>query len=441
MTHMIDARKELLTRCDIQRSYKTINIPDSAGYIKVLSSDAGGSHGQNVHVAVIDEVHAHKNRELIDVLQTAIGSRKQPLIIYTTTADFQRESICNELYKKGKGVQNYDAEVGTGIDDARFLPVIYEIEDNEDYRDPKVWAKVNPNLGVSVSEEFIREEVKEAEQNLAYQNTVMRLYFNKRTKTDVQAIDLTQWEACKWQYPVRDTNDKKVLCTPRRWREDQFNWLKSEPCYAGLDMSSVNDLTSFVLWFPRKKIVIPFFWLPGANADVRQRRDGVPYQTWIKYKYIRKTPGEYVDQEAVIKTIKKMFKHFNVKQIGIDPYGAQWVFPTLMDLVGEDRVFQVSMTGRYMTDPYKDVVRMIGAGELNHGGNPILSWMAGNLVVKEAHDGRIHPHKVASIEKIDGIIAMFCALAVWRRNAEEKKNVYNDRKGGLLFDELFEDED
>ena len=143
---------------------------------KVISADADTKHGYNTHLAVINELHAQPNRELVDVLGTSTGSRRQPLILYITTSDYERPSICNEKY-------DYATKVRDGIiDDASFLPVVYEATKDDDWKDPKIWRKANPNFGISVSEEYLARECKRAQEVPSYENTFKRLHLNIRTE-------------------------------------------------------------------------------------------------------------------------------------------------------------------------------------------------------------------------------------------------------------------
>jgi phage terminase large subunit-like protein len=190
---MITQEPELDSRARIYKGHKSVVLKDDPGSVfKVLSADADTKHGGNSHLVLIDELHAQPNRELVDVLQTSMASanRPQPLLVHITTADFDRESICNEKH-------DYACKVRDGIiEDESFLPIIYEVTKDDDWKDERVWHKANPNLGVSVSLDYLRRECKRAQDTPTYENTFKRLHLNLKTQNDVRWLQLDRWDAC-----------------------------------------------------------------------------------------------------------------------------------------------------------------------------------------------------------------------------------------------------
>ena len=185
---MVQAEPELQRRARLY--VNAITAPDTGSVLKVVSAEAYTKHGVNAHGVIIDELHAQPDRELVDVLTTSTGARRQPLIVYITTADWDRDSICNEKY-------DYACKVRDGIiDDSAFLPVIYEAGPQEDWTDPAVWARANPNLGVSVSREYLQRECQRARETPSYENTFKRLHLNMRTQQDVRWLSSDAWDAC-----------------------------------------------------------------------------------------------------------------------------------------------------------------------------------------------------------------------------------------------------
>ena len=229
----------------------SIVIESMGSSFKAISADATTKHGFSSHFVVMDELHAQRDSELVDVLLTSMGARRQPLMVYLTTSDFERPSVCNEKYE-------YATKVRDGIiEDPSFLPVIYEAEQDADWTDPEVWEKANPNLGVSLSREYLERECRRAKESAAYINTFKRLHLNIRTQADVAWIEMDKWSACE--------------------RELHPDDLEGRPCFAGLDLASTRDLTAFVLYFPDDDhAVLPFFWVPREGALQRERRDRVP---------------------------------------------------------------------------------------------------------------------------------------------------------------------
>ena len=279
---MVLAEPELLARGRV--FLNNIVVEATGSELKVVSAEAYTKHGVNAHGVIIDELHAQPNRELVDVLTTSTGARRQPLIIYITTADFDRESICNEKY-------DYACKVRDGIiADPAFLPVIYEAQRDDDWTSPAVWARANPNLGVSVSREYLERECRRAQETPTYENTFKRLHLNLRTQQDVRWLSIEAWDACGDE-PVDESA------------------LDGQACFAGLDLSTTTDVSALALVFPDSDgtvAVVSRFWIPGDNAEKRERRDRVPYQTWCRQGLIDMTPGNVIDYERIRSAINEL---------------------------------------------------------------------------------------------------------------------------------------
>ena len=191
---MIARDPDLASRSRVYRSFKSIEFPDNSVY-KALSSDADTKHGLGAHLVIVDELHAHPDAELVETLVTSTAARRQPLVIYITTADYNRVSICNQKYEYACKVRDQILE------DSSFLPVIYEALPDDDWTDPEVWRKANPNLGVSVKLEYLERECRRAKAEPSYQNTFRRLHLNQRTSQDTRWLSVEDWEACKVELP------------------------------------------------------------------------------------------------------------------------------------------------------------------------------------------------------------------------------------------------
>lgn len=396
---MILNKKHLELKTKIYATYKSIEYPRGVVY-KALSADADTKHGFNTHFVVVDELHAQPNRELVDVLVTSTGSRRQPLVWYITTADYDRESICNEKY-------DYACKVRDGIiEDASFLPVIYEASTDDDWTSPEVWAKANPNLGVSVSREYLERECKRAQETPAYENTFKRLHLNIRTQQDVRWLPIEAWDAC----------DAPVVPSE----------LEGRPCFAGLDLSTVRDISAFVLVFPGSPAyVLPFFWVPADNIEQRERRDRVTYATWVRQELVKATPGNVIDYDQIRADINELGQRFNIRKIAADRWNASQIVTQLM---GDG--FEVVYFGQgfqSMTSPTKEVERLVLDKEIAHGGHPVLRWMMSNCAVEIDPAGNIKPSKKKSTEKIDGVVSMIMAVGV---SGDDGGSVYESR--GML---------
>lgn len=372
---------------------KSIVKPDNS-FLQVISADASYQHGGTTHLAIIEELHAQPNRDLVDVLTTSMASlnRKSPLTIYVTTADFDRPSICNEIYKRACDVRDNGGNPSKPGCDPAFLPVIYEVKKDEDWRDPAVWARANPNLGVSVSIDHLRRECKKAEETPAYENTFRRLHLNQRTQTDTCAVPMHLWDATA---PGPD-----------------YDSLLGQMCWAGLDLASVTDLCAFVLLFRVDEgyRVLLYCWAPQEKVLEREKSDRVPYSLWEQQGHLKLTAGNRADYDVIRADIGRLGEQFNIQKIAADPWNATQL---LNQLQGDGfSVVEFRQGYKSFTAPTKEMLALVGAGQLFHGGNPLLRWMAANLATEEDAAGNLKPSKSKSRDRIDGMVATIMALGV-----------------------------
>lgn len=392
---MLQANQTLLDRVRIFRSLKSIEYPEGTTF-RALSADAHTKHGFNSHFVVVDELHAQPNRDLVDVLVTSMGARLQPLIWYITTADYARESICNEKLDYAHKVQR------GAIDDPAFLPCVFEAQPEDDWESPEIWRKANPNLGISVSEEYLARECQRAKDQPTYLNTFKRLHLNMKTTSDVAWFGAGVWDRCGEEFDLRN--------------------LEGRECFAGLDLSTTTDISAFVLVFPPDEeggpvYVVPFFWIPGDRAEERQKRDRVPYQTWVREKRITATEGNVVDYRIIRRDINEIGRRFQIKEIAFDPWNASALVSDLQDDGFEMIQFRQGYPS--LTGPSKELEALVLSGRLRHGGNPVLKWMASNVMIESDHAGNIKPSKKKSTERIDGIVALVMALGRMDLRTEE----------------------
>ena len=405
---MVESSQFLSDRIETFR--RSMVYASTASSYKVLSADAHTKHGQNPHAIIFDELHTQQTRELWDTLQTGKGARTQPLTVAITTAGFDFESICREVYEYARGIRD-----GL-IEDPSFYACIFEAEEDDDWTDPKIWAKANPNLGVSVSEEFLREEMKKAQHSLAYQNTFRRLYLDQWTRQRDRFIDLSAWDACDGEV------DREAL--------------KGRRCYAGLDLANTTDLNALVLVFEPDEDdvldVLPFFWVPEDRMRERVERDRVPYDAWVRAGFIETTPGNVADHRTIQRKICELRDEFEIAEIAFDRWGSVQIAAGL-----QDEGFTMASFGQgfaSMAGPTKELLKLIIGKKLRHGGNPVLRWQADNLVVKQDEAGNVKPDKARSSERIDGMVALVMALdRTLRHEAEpDGPSVYEERGAFVL---------
>ncbi|MGB9845922.1 MAG: terminase large subunit [Desulfotomaculales bacterium] len=400
-------------RCKIIDSVKRIVVPSTESFYQVLSAEAYTKHGFNVHGVIFDELHAQPTRDLYDVLTDGSGdARTQPLFFLITTAgdDPDRTSICWEVHSYAKDVLE-----GRRVDDT-FYPVIYGLEEDDDWKDEKNWYKANPSLGHTVKIETVREAFLKAIDNPAKERAFRQLRLNQWVKTKTSKwVSLEKWDAC----------------TSEIWSPEE---LRGRECFGGMDLSSKLDITAFVLLFPpavddSKWRVLWRFWIPEENMKERVRKDKVPYDRWVRNGYIKTTPGNVIDYDFIKADILGLRDLYDIKEIGYDPWNALQVALQLAD-EGLTMV-EVRQTYKHMSPAMKELEKLIVSRRLEHGGNPVARWMFGNLEVKQDENDNIRPVKAKSTERIDGIVALINALARAILHEQPKRSVYEER--GLLF--------
>ena len=386
---MVKASPGLRSR--IQTFVANLHREDTNSKFEPLGADEDSMDGLNVHGVIIDELHAHKNRRTYDVLNTAMGARRQPLMFIITTAGFDRESICWQEHDYGVKILE-----GTIEDDAYFV-YIATIDAEDDWADESVWAKANPNLDVSVKRDNIAAAVAKAKQVPGEQNALLRLHMDVWTEQAERWIDMATYAACDQPFAAGD--------------------LRGRPCYAGLDLSTTTDISALELWFPPEDEgepvqVLSFFWVPEQNIAKRARADRVPYDLWAREGYIKPTAGNVVDYDVIRTDINDYATIYEIKEIAIDRWNSTQLQTQLMGDGFE--VVQYGQGFASMTAPTKEIERLILERGIGFGGNPVLRWMFSNVAVEQDAAGNLKMSKKVSSERIDGpvALAMACGRAV-----------------------------
>lgn len=398
---------------------KSIVDEDDFSAYRVISADPDSAHGGNTSLAVVDELHTLPNRDLIDAINTSTVNRVQPLIVYLTTSDYERpESICNEVYDRA-------CQVRDGVlKDPTFLPVIYEAPKDADCGDPEVWALANPNLGVSVSREAIVLKWEEAKDSPPLLNTFKRLHLNIRTDAAEAWISFDQWARCNGMVDIKS--------------------LLGRVCYGGLDLAATSDATCLALWFPMEDEpdqVLLYCWMPRATATKRENKNSQLWRQWIATGLVTPTEGNSTDYDVVRRDItgvmpgtteltgESLADKFDIREIAVD---RNFQGQQLMMQLQDDGLEVVPFGQGFMSmaAPTRDLYDLVVDGNLNHGCNPVLTWMIGNVMVETSPAGTWKPSKKASSQKIDGAVATIMALGRATVNREEP-SPYDGGKGLL----------
>ena len=406
----VEMSPALMKRSKLMGATKRIVNYSNAGYYQVLSAEVGGKHGFSVSGLVFDEIHTQPNRQLYDVLtKGSSDARQNPLHFIITTAGNDRHSIAYELHTKA-----VDILEGRRVDPT-FYPVVYGLKDDEDWEDEANWYKVNPSLGYTVDIERLRDAYREAKQNPADEITFKWLRCNMWVSSTVAWIPDAIY--MRGNEPI------------------DMDALAGRDCYAGLDLSSTGDITALVLIFPprdeeEKYVLLPYFWIPEETIPRRVKANSVPYDIWEKQGYIMSTEGNVIHYDFIEKFIMDLSEKYHILEIAVDRWNATQM---IQNLEGEG--FTIVPFGQgfsSMSAPTKEFYRLLMEGRIIHGGNPVLRWMAGNVVIDTDPAGNIKVTKAKSKEKIDGIVAAIMALDRCIRQEGQSGSVYDER-GLLVF--------
>ena len=407
---MVEMSPALMKRSKLMGATKRIVNYSNAGYYQVLSAEVGGKHGFSVSGLVFDEIHTQPNRQLYDVLtKGSSDARQNPLHFIITTAGNDRHSIAYELHTKA-----VDILEGRRVDPT-FYPVVYGLKDDEDWEDEANWYKVNPSLGYTVDIERLRDAYGEAKQNPADEVTFKWLRCNMWVSSTVAWIPDAIY--MRGNEPI------------------DVDALAGRDCYAGLYLSSTGDIIALELIFPprnedEKYVLLPYFWIPEETIPRRVKANSVPYDIWEKQGYIMSTEGNVIHYDFIEKFIMDLSEKYHILEIAVDRWNATQM---IQNLEGEG--FTIVPFGQgfsSMSAPTKEFYRLLMEGRIIHGGNPVLRWMAGNVVIDTDPAGNIKVTKAKSKEKIDGIVAAIMALDRCIRQEGQSGSVYDER-GLLVF--------
>ena len=395
----------LAKRVKILASTKRIIYTPTNSFYQVLSAEAFSKHGFNIHGVVFDELHVQPDRKLFDVMTKGSGdARMQPLYFLITTAGTDTHSICYETHQKALDILEGRKQ------DSTFYPVIYGAADNEDWTDPKVWRKANPSLGETIGLEKVEAACLSAQQNPSEENAFRQLRLNQWVKQSVRWMPMDKWDACGDDYDAED--------------------LEGRICYAGLDLSSTSDLTALVLVFPPTQAdehyrVLPYFWLPEETLALRVKRDHVMYDLWERQGFIRTTEGNVVHYGFIEEFIRKLGERYDIREIAYDRWNASMMVQAL-----QDDGFTMVPFGqgfRDMSNPTKDLMRLVLEGTLRHNKHPVLRWCMDNVFVRTDPAGNIKIDKEKSTEKVDGAVALVMGLDRALKNENAASSIYDVR--------------
>ncbi|MCQ4148687.1 terminase large subunit [Rhodococcus qingshengii] len=393
-----DAKRMLMTspaaRKRVEPLKEVVRVPKTGGVLRVLSRVAETAHGLNVSGAIVDEVHTLKlRRALVEAIETGVGARDQPLIVFITTADEAEEgTIYDEKH-------TYTRNVANGVvDDPGHYGAIWAAEDDDDPFAEATWRKANPGLGKSPTLAYMRREAKKAESSPTYFPTFCRLSLNLRRREQSRWIDIDKWDKLNGNVERSD--------------------LRGRRAWAGLDLSAVSDFTAWAVWVESNRPgasydLLTRFWVPGERVEDLQKQLQIPLKQWIELGLVTATDGDVIDYSSVKSAAIGDCKHFDMQRISYDRmFAGQLVQELDTELEGVE-IAPVAQTFVGLSPACKELERLTGAKAFRHGGNPVLRWMASVVEVKNDGSDNIRPVKPdrkKSVTRIDGIQAAVTAL-------------------------------
>lgn len=398
---------------------KQLSCERLTSFFRPLGADSKTLDGLNPHGHICDEVHAHKGRELWDVMITAMGARRQPLTFAITTAGvYDPESIGWELHEHAQKV------LEGIVEDDTFFGLIFAADEGDDWREPETWAKANPNLGVSVKPSYLEEQCQRAQQSPSFENTFKRLHLNIWTQQVHRWIQIEKWNAC---------DD-----TPRPWHKatatlEELAELKGRIAFAGLDLSTKLDITAGVVAIPDGEYfdLLCRFWVPEQLVADRAKAGKSPdYAGWVRDGWLSTTPGDVIDYDFIRKELQTLGGILSIQEIGFDPWNAQ----QLANNLTADAFTMVEMRQGVgtLSEPSKEFEKLIVSQKIRHGGHPVLRWMVSNVAIRRDPNDNIAPDKRSAAGKIDGVVAGIMAIGRAILSLTDGPSVYESR-GVIAF--------
>jgi phage terminase large subunit-like protein len=375
---------------------------DSSGSeFKALSSDSKSLDGLQPILGIVDELHAHRDRTVYDVIDSAMSKRKDSMLMVITTAGFSLEGI-------GYSQSCYAKKVALGeIPDEAFMPVIYTLDEDDDWKDERNWPKANPNWGVSVDTDTFKSKAFKAKANPSDETNFKVKHLNLWQNAASQFFNLREWDKLAQDLTIED--------------------FIGEPCFVGIDLASKKDLTSFVYVFKRdgKFYIFAENFVPEFAVEESKN---VNYKKWVEDGYLIQTPGKAINYEFIESRFFENSKKFKIKEAFFDPWNAA----EFAQIMSKKRIemCEFGMKTANLSEPMKRLDSSIIEGNVAHDGSPLMSWCLSNVVAKIDHNDNVFPRKEHENMKIDPIISTIMGIAGWI-NEEANGSIYEER--GMIF--------
>ena len=363
-----------------------INVLDTESRFEALSADGSTLDGLNVHCGIIDELHAHKTRDVWDVIETATGSRSQPLIWTITTAGDNFAGICYEQ-------RTYVTKLLEKVfdDDPTYFGVIYTVDDGDDPFDEATWRKANPNYGVSVKPDDLQRKAKKALQLPSARANFLTKHLNVWVSSESALFDLAAWDK------AADSSLKIESC-------------KGRNCWTGVDLGFVDDIASLVFLFQMDDGFAVFTknYLPEETVEDSRNSQ---YSGWVRSGRITATDGNITDINVIVDDLAEFMAEYDTREVAFDPYNKLTLLRACTERgIDESRLIEYPQTVPMMSPPTERLMQLILAGMIKHDGDPVLAWALSNVVGHFDNKGNVYPKKERPENKIDPAIALIMAL-------------------------------
>jgi phage terminase large subunit-like protein len=391
-----------------------MNVLETSSKFEALSAEANTLDGLNIHCAIVDELHAHKTRMVWEVIETATGSRSQPLIWAITTAGFNRAGICYEQRGYVTRLLEHVAQ------DESYFGIIYTIDDGDPWDSEDSWRKANPNFGISVNPEDLARKATKALQVPSAVAGFLTKHLDVWISSEAGLFDMLAWDKCA-----------KPNLKPEQFTDC--------PCWVAMDLGFVDDIAAVVKMFVRDVqkedgSVVPTYYFFGRyylpEETIEESRNS-QYSGWRRMDRITATDGNVTDIEVIVDDLAQDLARYNVQQIAFDPYNKLTLLNAMQRRgVSQEKLVEYPQTVAMMSPATEALMKAIRAENVGHNGCPVMSWALSNVIGHFDNKDNVYPKKERPENKIDPAIAAIMALGRSLLNDGPGESIYSTR--GLL---------
>ncbi len=381
-------------------------MKDASRFAPVVGKPGDGA---SPHGAVVDEYHEHPTPELYDTMKTGMGARQQPMLVVITTAGVDTSAPCFE--HRGRVL---DVLKGT-VADEKLFAVLYGADEKDDWKDFGTWRKANPNLGVSIFEDFLKARHQEALQSASRQNILLTKHLNRWMSAGRAWMNMAKWEA---------------NARPGMKPED----FRGRRAWAALDLASKVDIAASVVVIEDGDgfALLCRAYLPEATVELPHNAH---YRAWAAQGFLTVTDGARTDFQRIEDDLREWADVLAIQELCFDPREASYLIQKIQEWASFECV-EIPQAPAHMSEPMKELEGLVAAGKLAHPDDPVFNWMMGNVVLKQARGGGpvkyFYPAKEREAAKIDGPVALIMALKRALAGGGVQHSVYEER-GLLVF--------